>query len=215
MNTLNRVSKRLQQWKRLLVCSVTLMLAVAVWAASVSGPNADIYWPGVTANTVNGSARAAIGHSNQVDASASLAVGSSNIIRSYKSMAVGVGNEIAYGPTSNRTSFLAGTNNYAAAPYSFATGYNNRIEANAGAAMGSGIKITTNTTGSVGVGRFNVEDPGNGEPFVFCVGTGGSDTSRSNGLTVYANGDVEIGDPVGDVTLTRAQGDISMGAYSN
>jgi hypothetical protein len=138
------------------------------------------------------------GSTNKVDANATLVSGYNNDVQSVASI-------------ETRNSGIIGGNNIVTSPHAYAMGYTNTVSGDYGHAYGTGLKATQSC--SVAVGKYNASMV-SGD--VFAVGTGTSDTSRTTALRATSDGSVILGSAAsGKVILAKAQGDISMGQYSN
>lgn len=128
--------------------------------------------------------------------------------------------------------------NYADGDYATVIGVNNWAVANNSIAAGTGLE--THSYSAVAVGHFN-EDfydsaestaqtawQDNSQHSVFEVGVGLAYNNRKNGFTVFQDGSVDVGKATdddnsvplkiaadGSVTLSKEQGDISMGLFGN
>lgn len=105
-------------------------------------------------------------------------------------------NAAAFGSNTQATgdaSFAANGSGVASGTYSTALGFSTKAEAFASLAIGQ-FNVGTGTAGS-----WQEADP------VFEIGIGSDALNPKNALTVYKNG---------DVTLSKAQGDISMGDFA-
>lgn len=172
-----------------------------------NGNTAGGYTLLVGAANVNGGygyGQAAIGENNTT-ASCSLVVGLTNYTEQSGSFAVGTGNtlwNVGY------NSFALGKDNSVEGKASGALGFDNEVlgaSTNPAIAIGEGLSVDGQTHGEtkVVVGRYN-DSSSSVAGEVFVVGIGADDNNRSNALEVYANG---------DVIISKAQGDISMGAF--
>lgn len=157
------------------------------------------------ANTIVG------GSANTVDASTSLVAGFSNTLSSATSTEVR--NSCAIGGSNNISSphgYAIGYQNQIPGDYGAALGYGNTVGGNYSSTLGTGLNVQQNT--AVAVGRYN-ETMTSGD--VFAVGTGSSSVPKT-ALRATSDGSVILGSTSsGVVTLAKAQGDISMGGYSN
>lgn len=130
-----------------------------------------------------------VGQGNTTLGSNNIAIGQSNVVR---------------GPGANDPAFQSaaiGTSNIVNATYGWTMGFANTASANRGVAIGSGA--TANVLAGVAIGQFNANMASTD---VLAIGSGTGDTSRFTAFKVTSSGGVILG---------KAQGDISMGAYSN
>jgi hypothetical protein len=104
-----------------------------------------------------------------------------------------------------------GNSNHINSDRGWAIGSINEVTGLRGVAFGTGSEAKN--TESMALGRYNEEMAAND---VVVIGTGTSDTVRNTALRATADGSVILGSATsGTVVLAKAQGDISMGAYSN
>ena len=198
-----------------LIAGGLLAIPTAAVALALSGDSLNIYDPAGSANGA-GDGSGAIGNSN-TSSIGSLAVGWANdtnegststgfgnIVDSY-SLAVGVFNVINTSPDLNpRNSAAIGKSNGLAAEGSLVVGNSNSLTGTAGgyvtnsALIGTGLD--SSASGATVVGVYNTDQP----DVRFVVGNGDANTT-SNALEVYDDG---------RVVVPKAQGDVSMGAYS-
>lgn len=131
-----------------------------------------------------------IGDENNAIANNAIAIGSKNQALSLNNLAIGKENII----NNTNGGFVIGNNN--TVNFGFF-----------GAALGLGLDVTSYTA----IGQYN--DPNDLENFPkFVVGIGSSDATRKNGLSIYANGNVELSGYTLQST-SGAQGSImTMGA---
>ena len=203
--------------KSKLILLLVVVLGVVAW----SPPNSEDLIVGAS-NTVTspGGYATVVGDSNVVSARNTLVAGLSNSVpagapTTSSSFVAGYNNTIeGAGTNIGATSAAAiGVSNHIMAEFgwaigysneisgrtSMALGYDNQVSAQKANALGRGLKVTQNF--STAVGTYNAT-MASGD--VLVVGTGSSDTTRNTALRVTSDG---------GVTLGRAQGDISMGAY--
>jgi hypothetical protein len=154
-------------------------------------------------NYTNQSGNAAIGNNNTVEQPLGLAIGAYNNLvqddNDYGSFALGHHNFIhGYG------SIVGGSYNSVLDSASFTTGYYNYNNAPSSLVIGTGnvAEWTQNQNGIV-AGKNNAAVPYS-KPAHLVIGNGASTASRSNSFVVYADG---------DIIITKPQGDISMGIY--
>lgn len=146
---------------------------------------------------------AAIGYNNVVSQSYALVIGAHNNLEQddndYGSFALGHHNYIhgygsivggSYNSVLDNSSFTAGFYNYNNAPASLVVGRGNVVE-------------YTQNQDSITAGRYNAA-VSYSKPAHLVIGNGTSSTTRKNSFIVYADG---------DIVITKPQGDISMGAY--
>lgn len=152
--------------------------------------------------------------------------GSSNNVNGNSSLIAGTNNFIGdvYGGSAAINSCLIGGNNFVATTHGFAVGYNGTINGDYGVTLGHsntisntyghalGVGLQVSQSYAVAIGKYNAT-MSSGD--VFVVGTGTSST-RNTALKATSDGSVILGSATsGKVVLAKAQGDISMGAYSN
>lgn len=130
------------------------------------------------------------GYSNSVNSNSSIVGGSINTIEGATA-----------GGTPGNWSAAFGLSNHVMAYEGWCMGRSNTVSAQGGIAVGQGT-VADKPAGTA-LGKWNV---GMADGDVLVVGAGTADTARSTALRITSDGSVILG---------RAQGDISMGAYSN
>lgn len=147
------------------------------------------------AQVQNGEYSVALGLGNVVRGKASTAVGAYNVIRARDAFASGLNNIIGSSGDAENVS-----------AYSVAMGTNNTIRASHSATIGSDNEVRTGSTHGYCIGRNLIVATGESNQFVvgkynavttgalFVVGNG-SDTTRSNALTVDNSGGLTLGIP--------------------
>lgn len=137
---------------------------------------------------------------NSVDAHESLVAGYTNTVNG----------GVVGGTPATRSAAIGELNNINAA-HGYAFGYQNVVSGNRAAAIGSGAKASVDN--STALGKYNAEMVAGD---VLVVGNGVDNNNRSTALKVTSDGSVVLGSAAsGKVVLAKAQGDISMGDYSN
>jgi len=144
----------------------------------------------------------AFGYGNTVYSSSSLAVGTYNTIDTdegeHSSLVVG-----QYNFTKATSALCVGSYNHVGSFFSITTGYlnynNGDYSIMAGTGNVSGYNMLSN---SIVTGTYNQSMLS--KPAYLVIGNGTSSTNRKNSFVVYADGDIVIAKP---------QGDISMGIY--
>lgn len=156
-----------------------------------------------SSNSINSYSSAVLGYNNYVSQDFGLAIGAHNSLEQddndYGSFALGHHNYIhGYG------SIVGGSYNGVYDNSSITTGYYNYNNAPASLVVGRGnvVEYYTNSD-SITAGKYNAA-VSNGRPAHLVIGNGTSSTARSNSFVVYADG---------DIVITKPQGDISMGIY--
>jgi trimeric autotransporter adhesin len=192
-------------------------------------------------NVVTGRSLMVVGDSNKVGEGAettadelkwSLVVGTGNTV---KKGTAGRGRNIVAGDSNTvdgTNCLVAGFNNTLAAPtvgticyQSSAIGNANQVNTKLGWAIGQQNEVTglrgvaigmgsnANNTDSMALGRWNLPMEPND---VVVIGTGTSETVNNTALRATADGSVILGSATsGIVVLAKAQGDISMGIYTD
>ena len=156
-----------------------------------------------SSNTVSGYASASLGSGNNNNQDHSLVIGAFNNIQQddndYGTFALGHHNYIhGYG------SIVGGSYNSVLDDSSFTGGFYNYNNAPASLVVGSGNVVEyTQNRDSITAGRYNAAVSYN-KPAHLVIGNGTSSTNRKNSFIVYADG---------DIVITKPQGDISMGIY--
>lgn len=156
-------------------------------------------------NTLSGDYSGIIGHSNYVNQPYSLAIGAFNDLNQndndFGSFALGHHNYIhGYG------SMVGGSYNSVLDDSSITIGFYNYNNARASLVVGQGNVLEYFPhKNAIVAGEYNAAIP-SGKPAHLVIGNGTSSTDRNNSLVVYADG---------DIVITKPQGDISMGIYGN
>jgi len=156
-----------------------------------------------SSNTIYPGGSAVLGYSNFVSQPYALALGAHNDLvqddNDYGSLALGHHNYIhGYG------SIVGGSYNSVLDNSSITTGYYNYNNASASLMVGRGnVAENPQNSDSIIGGKYNAAVPYS-KPAHLVIGNGTSSTTRSNSFVVYADGDIVIDKP---------QGDISMGIY--
>lgn len=185
----------------------TNLLLLLIAAIPISG-NATVTVTGDglkigSSNTIYVNGNAVLGYNNYVSQPYSLAIGAHNDLsqddNDYGSFALGHHNYIhGYG------SIVGGSYNSVSDNSSFTTGYYNHNSASASLVVGRGNVAEYNkNSDSITAGKYNAAVP-NSKPAHLVIGNGTSSTNRNNSFVVYADG---------DIIITKPQGDISMGIY--
>jgi hypothetical protein len=144
-------------------------------------------------NTASGEYAIAGAFSNTASGNASLAIGNTNIASGDFAVALGFQNT-----ASGFRSFASGSSNQASGFASSAIGFNNSVSGLAATVFGNGN--TAPSAFEFVVGRFNTSytpsnaNNSNTSDRVFTVGNGLSSTNRSNALTIYKSGRMNIND---------------------
>ncbi|MGB1040544.1 MAG: tail fiber domain-containing protein, partial [Flavobacteriales bacterium] len=158
----------------------------------------------------------ATGNASESSGFSSFAAGQHSNSSGSISMAMGNGVE-----ASGFSSVAMGEHSKSSGPHSFAMGYyteaigyasvalNNRTKASAKHSTTTGFKTISNGYASTVIGMYNdtivpVQNTGSNSTPLFIVGNGNSNFDRSNALTVYGSGEVEINDVY---TLPSTDGD--------
>jgi trimeric autotransporter adhesin len=168
-----------------------------------------------------------VGSGNKLkgDRSRLLVTGNANTVNANNSFVAGTNNTMeAVAPDVPTNSCAIGSGNQVATPHGYAMGYNNIVTSDHTTAIGYGnevsntyglafgVELDVNQSNAVAVGRYNTTMT-SGD--VFVVGTGNS-TTRNTALKATSDSSVVLGSATsGKVVLARAQGDISMGQYTN
>lgn len=147
--------------------------------------------------TNNGSSLLGITYANTtlISGDSNTVFGATSSTPSWHSAAIGWGNQIMASPA-----WTIGQTNEVAGQYGIALGTLNNVSAQYGTALGRGLDVAKDN--AVALGRWNTAISPE-DVVVFGCGTG---NARATALRITNNG---------GVILERAQGDISMGAYSN
>lgn len=139
--------------------------------------------------------------------------GRTNTVQAYSSLVAGNTNTVE-GATVGSTAFHSaaiGHLNSIMATYGWTMGYSNTVSGSRGVAIGSGL--TASNIQSTALGRFNSTMSSND---ILVIGAGTAATTPNTAFRVTSDGGVVLGSPTsGKVVLAKAQGDISMGAYTN
>lgn len=158
-----------------------------------------------SSNTVNGFGSASLGSGNYNSQDHSLVIGAFNDIQQddndYGSFALGHHNYIhGYG------SIVGGSYNSVLDNSSITTGFYNYNNAPASLVVGRGNVVEyTQNQNSITAGTYNAAIPyAKPAHLVIGNGTGSAPAYRKNSFIIYADG---------DIVITKPQGDISMGIY--
>ena len=172
-------------------------------------------------NVSRGSYSSSLGYLNKALGGYSLAVGHSNISSGWYSTSLGFDNETsgqysfaagsgntssgvvstslgADNTSSGGGSFTSGELNIASGLYSNAIGFENKAKTNFSSAIGQGT--VSNSFGEFSIGLYNNSDSAvnktawNGNDILLGVGNGINNSTRSNALTIYKDGRLNIND---------------------
>lgn len=182
------------------VCALVFLFACPAAQATVT----------VVGDSIN------IGSGNSLFGELNAVIGFSNLVSQPYSLAIGANNHLQQ-DDNDYGSFALGHHNYIHGYGSIVGGGYNSVHDNSSITMG--YYNYNNAVGSLVIGIGNVANYGfqqyavvagkynnatTGKPVYFMVGDGTSSMARSNSFVIYADGDIVISKP---------QGDISMGAY--
>jgi hypothetical protein len=155
-------------------------------------------------NLASGGASTALGTANTSSGTASASIGSGNIASGGHSVTLNQNNT-----TSGLNSFAQGFGNTSSANASSAMGLNNTAPSWAEMTVGANATTYAATDASTWVGTDRV----------FTVGNGAGPTLRSNALTVYKNGEININDAyslptvdgtIGQIMTTDGSGNVTF-----
>lgn len=183
---------------------------VVVGGTSITSPSGPIMTVGTTSNKGKASYSLVVGFGHEVSnesgdsaRNGSIVAGNANTVDASTTLVSGFNNTAnSTTSTETRASCLIGGNNQVTTAHGYAIGYWNLISADYGCALGYGLQADSSAK-SVALGRYNTEMESND---VLVVGSGSDGNNRFDALKITDDGGVILG---------RAQGDISMGAYSN
>lgn len=160
----------------------------------------------------------AFGNNNTASGNSSTAIGANNVSSGNRSLTVGDD-----GVASGQNSVVMGEESDATANNTFAQGYRSTASANASVAMG--LQNNAPSWGEMTVGTFattyaqNSTTSWNLNDRLFTVGNGSGTATRSNALTIYKNGRININDAydlpiidgaLGQVMTTDGAGQINF-----
>lgn len=187
--------------KTILISTITGILYMSsIDAATVVGTKLNIG----TSNTISGTSSATIGLNNDVWQNHSLAIGIHNFVydddNEHASLAFG-----RYNTLSGMGSIVGGQYNISSKNFNLTVGSYNFNSASCSIVGGTGHTLGSSSAYADGmvVGRYSAPISVN-KPAHLVLGNGTGASQRNNSLVVYADGDIVISKP---------QGDVSMGIY--
>lgn len=184
------------------VASYSLVLGYGNMVSYIaSGANAttvaDITWQNASRYSLITGSQNIIGY----DTENLFVTGRMNTVRAYHSLVAGYSNTLQASTGTASSSAAIGSLNLVSASTGWAIGGSNTVSGTSGVAIGIGL--TTSKSQSTALGRFNSDMQSND---VLVVGSGTDANTKFTALRVTSDGGVILG---------RAQGDVSMGIYSN